>query len=145
MATATFTCSLQDPFGDRRGQFEYGQLLQRLKTLKSRLESLQNTNNNNASSTRSSSSKQSSIDARTREIMNDAASIDPNPASNDTTNLDDIFDPDDDEPNSSMGEDDDDDDEEYGDPLDDQQEVNVPQSSASQSSSKQSLEKTSMS
>jgi len=40
--------------------------------------------------------------------MNDAAALDPNPTSNDTANLDDIFDHDDDEPDSSMDDDDDD-------------------------------------
>jgi len=99
-----------DPFGDRRGQFEYGAILQRLKKLKTRFESLQSSNNNNASSRLSSSSmsKHQQIDARTREIMNDAAALDPNPTSNDTANLDDIFDHDDDEPDSSMDDDDDD-------------------------------------
>ncbi|CAF0745650.1 unnamed protein product [Rotaria sordida] len=102
---------MMDPFGDRRGLFEYGSILQRLKKLKARFELLQSTNNNNACSSRSSSiSKHQHIDARTREIMNDAAALDPNPTSNDPTNLDDIFDHEDDEPDSSMDDDDDDDD-----------------------------------
>lgn len=99
---------MTDPFGDRRGSFEYGNILQRLKKLKIRFESQQNSNNNNASSSRSSStstSKHSPLDARTREILNGAAALDPNPSSSDVANLDDIFDHDDNDPNSSMDED----------------------------------------
>jgi hypothetical protein len=40
--------------------------------------------------------------------MNDAAALDTNPTSNDTANLDDIFDHEDDDPDSSMDDDDDD-------------------------------------
>ncbi|CAF0922475.1 unnamed protein product [Adineta ricciae] len=131
---------MNDPFGDRRGQFEYGSILQRLKKLKSKFESLQSTNNNSAASGRSSTSsisKHQSIDARTREIMNDAASIDPNPVSNDATNLDDIFD-DDDNPDSSM---DDDDDEDV---LDDKQEVPDSDGPTTKPNAEHSVDKTLM-
>ncbi len=137
-----FLGHFQDPFGDRRGQFEYGSILQRLKKLKTRFESLQNTNHsNNASSSRSSTSstsKHQQIDARTREIMNDAAAIDPNPTANDAANLDDIFDNEDDDPDSSMDDDDDDDV-----ILDDEQEVNVSGVVTTIQNTEQSKEKTS--
>lgn len=98
---------MQDPFGDRRGVYEYGNLLQRLKKLHARFECLQNTSNNSASCSRSSASKHQSLDARTREIMNDAATLDAASNIADQTNLDDIFDQDDDdEPESSMDDDD---------------------------------------
>ena len=100
---------IKDPFGDRRGVYEYGNILQRLKKLHARFEYLQNTSNNSASCSRSSASKHQSLDARTREIMNDAATLDAASNLTDQTNLDDIFDPDDDddEPDSSMDDDDD--------------------------------------
>jgi len=98
---------MTDPFGERRGLFEYTSILQRLKRLKTKFEYLQNPSSNNVST--SPISKQQQIDTRTREIMNAAAALDSNPTSTDTTNLDDIFDQDD-EPDSSMDEDDDDDD-----------------------------------
>jgi hypothetical protein len=49
--------------------------------------------------------------------MNDAAALDSNPTSNETANLDDIFDHEDDDPDSSMDDDDDI-------VLDDEQELN---------------------
>ena len=102
---------------------------------------MQSTNNNSASSGRSSTSsipKQQSIDARTREIMNDAASIDPNPVSNDAANLDDIFD-DDGNPESSM--DDDDDEEDDNDVLDDKQEVPVSDGPTTKPNAEHSVDK----
>ncbi|CAF4967746.1 unnamed protein product, partial [Rotaria socialis] len=101
---------MTDPFGDRRGVFEYELLLQRFKKLKTKFESSQNLNNN-ASSSRSSStsgSKHQQMDARTREIIHDAVALDSTTTANDATNLDDIFDDDNnDESNSSMDDDDD--------------------------------------
>ncbi|CAF0882573.1 unnamed protein product [Adineta steineri] len=131
---------MTDPFGDRRGQFEYGNILKRLKKLKTEFESLQNLHNNNASSSRSSTSsisKHQQIDARTREIMNDAAAIDPNPTLTDASNLDDIFDHEDDDPDSSM--DDDDDDEDI---LNNEQEITVPVDESTIQTTKQSKEET---
>jgi hypothetical protein len=112
-----------------------------LKKLKTRFELLQSPNNNNASSSRSSSSsvsKHQQIDARTREIMNDAAALDPNPTSSDVANLDDIFDhEDDDDPDSSMDDDDDD-------LLDDGQELNDSGAVTAIKNIEQSNEKTSI-
>lgn len=102
---------MTDPFGERRGLVEYGNILQRLKRLKNRFECQQNSTNNNASNSRSSStstSKQQSFDARTRDNVNGASALDLNPSTSDVTNFDDIFDhDDDDEPDSSMDDDDD--------------------------------------
>lgn len=103
---------MMDPFGDRRGQFEYATILQRLIKLKAKFECLQHSSSNNASSSRSTSSSSTArphqLDARTRSIMNDAATLDSTSASTDATNLDDIFE--DNDPESSMDDDDDDDD-----------------------------------
>ncbi|CAF0970037.1 unnamed protein product [Adineta steineri] len=78
---------MEDPFHDRRGQFQYASILTRLNKLKATLE--------NDGSTKE---QHSSVDARTQEIMNDAAALYSNlpPASNDIQ-LDDIFDEDDDD------------------------------------------------
>jgi len=102
-----------DPFGDRRGLFEYTSILARLKKLKNRFAPMQNNPNasSSCSSTSSSTTKHPPMDARTREIMNDAAALDSNPSNNDNVNLDDIFDHEDDEPDSSMDDEDDDEDE----------------------------------
>jgi len=100
---------MTDPFGDRRGSFEYGNLIQRLKKLKNRFECQQNSTNNNASRSRSSStSKHQTLDPRTREILHSAAALESNSSSNEGTTLDDIFDHDDDDADSPMDDDDDD-------------------------------------
>ncbi len=81
---------IKDPFGDRRGQFEYSTILTRLNKLKSKLE------NNDSSNEQQ---QQQQTDPRTREIMNDAAALYTNLTSTDnvTADLDDIFDEDADE------------------------------------------------
>ena len=110
---------IKDPFGDRRGVYEYGNLLQRLKRLHARFECQQNTSNTSASGSRSSAAKHQSLDARTREIMNDAATLDSASGLADTANLDDIFDHDDDDDvESSMDEDENDDADEAQPPAD---------------------------
>jgi hypothetical protein len=68
--------------------------------------------------------------------MNDAAALDPNSTSNDTANLDDIFDHEDDDPDSSMDDDDDI-------VLDDEQELNDSGAVTAIQNIEQSKEKTS--
>ena len=112
-----------------------------MKRLKAKFGSSQNSSSNNASSSRSSTSstsKHQQIDARTREIMNDAAALDSNPTSTDAANLDDIFDHEDDDPDSSMDDDDDDDV-----VLDDEQALNDSKSVTTNQNLEQSKEKTS--
>ena len=70
--------------------------------------------------------------------MNDAAALDTNPISNDTANLDDIFDHDDDDPDSSMDDDDDDDV-----VLDDEQALHDSNTGTTNKTNEQSKEKTS--
>lgn len=74
--------------------------------------------------------------------MNDAAALDTNPTSNDTANLDDIFDQDDDDPDSSMDDDDDDNDENNA-MLDDGQTLNESNAVSTSQPNEQSKENTS--
>jgi len=78
-----FSVLIKDPFGDRRGQFEYSSILTRLQKLKSKLE-------NN-----SLSNQKQEIDSYTQQII-DAAAFNSNITSN-NIDLDDIFDNDQDE------------------------------------------------
>lgn len=87
-----------DPFGDRRGTFEYGRTLDRLKKLKARINCDQTSTEANKKCPNSSASltnKHQSLDARTRELMNNfaaAASSDTTTESDSKTCIDDIFD-----------------------------------------------------
>ncbi len=69
---------IKDPFGDRRGQFEYSSILTRLQKLKSKLE------------TNPSLNDEQKIDSYTRKII-DAAPLNSNITSNNDIDLDDIF------------------------------------------------------
>ena len=71
---------MMDPFGERRGQFDYTSILTRLKNLKTKLENIE------------SSPEKPKMDSRTREIMNDAASLDANLQTTNDGDLADIFD-----------------------------------------------------
>jgi len=74
----------KDPFGERRGQFDYSSILTRLQKLKNKLE-------NNPPS-----NDKQKIDSYTQQIIN-AAALNSNLTSNNDIDLDDIFDNDQDE------------------------------------------------
>ncbi|CAF1157152.1 unnamed protein product, partial [Didymodactylos carnosus] len=77
-----------DPFGERRGAFEYGVILTRLKKLKTRLQAQHNEKqNNNQTSTKSSTSKCQQSDSFIRQLEAE----DPNRPP-DYGDMDDIFD-----------------------------------------------------
>jgi len=74
----------KDPFGERRGQFDYSSILTRIQKLKNKLE-------NNPPS-----NDEQKIDSYTQQIIN-AAALNSNLTSNNDIDLDDIFDNDQDE------------------------------------------------
>ena len=76
----------KDPFNDRRGQFQYASILQRLEQLKNKIE-IESSNQR---------SDNSPANARIREIMDSAAVLYSHIPSTQNVSLDDIFNEDED-------------------------------------------------
>jgi len=100
-----------DPFGDKRGFFEYSAILTRLKKLKLRFQQQNNTtNNHNTTSPKSSSAstnnKHPPMDPKLYTMLNGVESLDSNPAHDPNEDYGDIFNIEDDNDETSPFEDD---------------------------------------